>query len=45
MCVSQAHDGEIRAPAAKFLFMNAQLRNVLAAEDSTIVAQKNQHGC
>jgi hypothetical protein len=45
MCASQSYDGEIRAPAAKFLFMNAQLRNVLAAEDSTVMAQKNQYCC
>src|SRR6185369_4786978 len=41
--VSQTDSGEVRSLAAEFLLVCAQLRDVLAAEDSTIVPQKDDH--
>jgi len=41
--VAQSNGREIRSPAAKLLFIFAQLRDVLAAEDSTVVAQEDQN--
>ena len=42
--VAQANHGDLCAFAAELLFKFAQLRDVLSAEDSTIMAQKDQHG-
>lgn len=41
--VAESHCGQSRAAIAEGLLMRAQLRDVLAAEDSTIVAQENNH--
>ena len=41
--VSEPHGGKAGFLFAKLLFMRAQLRDVLATEDSAIMAQKNQH--
>jgi hypothetical protein len=46
MCVSgiaQTHRCQVRATLPKFVFMIAQLRDVLTAKDSPVVPQKNQH--
>jgi hypothetical protein len=42
--VAEANGGESRSFAAKGLFVFAQLRDVLAAEDSAVVAQEDHHG-
>ena len=41
--VAESHRGQSRAAIAEGLLMRAQLRDVLAAEDSTIVAQEYNH--
>jgi len=40
MCIAQADNGQRCSLVLELLFVLAQLRDVLAAEDSTIVAQK-----
>jgi hypothetical protein len=42
--VAQPYGGKLGFLLAKLLFMRAQLRDVFATENSTIVTQKNQHG-
>src|SRR6476661_4756716 len=44
LCVAQADDGQLRASAVELSLMLAQLRDVLAAKDSTIVAKENDYG-
>jgi hypothetical protein len=44
VAVAQSDGGESRAFSLKFVFMFAQLRDVLAAEDSTVVAEKHDDG-
>ena len=41
--VAQADRGKIRALRSKLGFVCAQLRDVLATEDSTVVAQEHDH--
>ena len=41
--VAQANGRQVGAPLAKVLLVYAQLRDMLAAEDSTIVAQEDYH--
>ena len=43
VCVAQADGGQPSALSAERLFVVAQLRDVLAAEDSSIVAQEGDH--
>jgi hypothetical protein len=40
--IAEAYSGQVRAPVSERLLLCAQLRDMLAAEDSTIVAQKDQ---
>ncbi len=42
--VAQAHGDDLCAFGADGLLVFAQLRDVLTAEDSTIMAQKDDHG-
>lgn len=42
--VAQANHGKARAFLLELCFEFAQLRDVLSAEDSAVVAQENQHG-
>ena len=42
--VTEAHGREVRALVPKSWLVCAQLRDVLAAEDSSVVAQEDQHG-
>jgi hypothetical protein len=42
--VAQAYRGQVRSFVFERLLMFAQLRDVLAAENSPVVPQKNQHG-
>lgn len=42
--VTQSDGGQARTFLAELLFMRAQLRDVFAAENSTIVAQEDHHG-
>jgi len=42
--VAQSNGGEMRALLLKLFFECAQLRDMLSAEDSTIVAKEDQHG-
>jgi hypothetical protein len=42
--VAQAHRGQIRSLVLERLLVLAQLRDMLAAEDSSVVPQENQHG-
>ncbi len=42
--VAKADSREIGAPGSELLHMVAQLRNMLAAEDSSVVAQEDDHG-
>ena len=42
--IAQADRSEARALLAKILFMLAQLRDVFAAEDSTVMSEKDQRG-
>lgn len=42
--VGQADGGERRAFGFELVFVGAQLRGVLAAEDSAVVAQKHDDG-
>ena len=41
--VTEADCCEIRSAVAEFLFVGAQLRDVFAAKDSTVVAQKDDN--
>ena len=41
--ITQAYCGQVRSLVAKCRFKFAQLRNVLAAEDSTVMTQEDQH--
>jgi len=41
--VAQSHRRQCRSALAKRLFVGAQLRGVLAAENSTVVPQENNH--
>src|SRR5205085_11811589 len=41
--ISESYSRQVCSLAPECLFMLAQLRNVLAAEDSTVMAQENQH--
>jgi hypothetical protein len=41
--VAQADHGDLRALAAELLLKFAQLRDVFSAEDSTVMAEKDQH--
>jgi hypothetical protein len=41
--IAQAYGSQMRSFAAELRFKLAQLRNVLAAEDSTIMTQEDQH--
>jgi hypothetical protein len=43
VCVAQANGCQPGAFIAECLFMVAQLRDVLAAEDSSVVAKENDH--
>jgi hypothetical protein len=43
ICVAQSDGCQVGAALAKSLLMFAQLRDVLAAENSTIVAQEDHH--
>jgi hypothetical protein len=43
VCVAQSDGRQVGAALVEFLFVFAQLRDVLAAEDSTIVAQEHHH--
>jgi hypothetical protein len=43
VCVAQANGRQVGAPLTECLLVFAQLRDVLAAEDSTIVAQKDDY--
>ena len=43
LCVAQADGGQPRAFIAECLFVVAQLRDVLAAEDSSVVAKEGDH--
>jgi hypothetical protein len=42
--VAKTDSGEIGALGAEFIFMIAQLRNMLAAEDSTVMAEEHDDG-
>jgi hypothetical protein len=42
--VAQANHGDLCAFAAELLLKFAQLRDVFSAEDSTVMAEKDQHG-
>lgn len=42
--VAQSNGGEMRALLLELFFECAQLRDMLSAEDSTIVAKEHQHG-
>ena len=42
--IPQAHSGQVRTAVAEDLFVGTQLRDVLAAENSTVMAQENYHG-
>ncbi len=42
--VGQADGGKIRASRLNLVFVFAQLRDVLTAEDSTVMAQKHDYG-
>jgi hypothetical protein len=44
MHIAQANGRELDALGTKLLFAFAQLRDVFAAEDSAVVAKKNDHG-
>jgi hypothetical protein len=44
IAVSESHRGKQRTLVPQRLLMFAQLRDVLAAKDSSVVAEKNQHG-
>ncbi len=44
VAVSQPHGGEAAAGRSKFPLALAQLRNMLAAEDSAVVAKKHDGG-
>jgi hypothetical protein len=44
ICVREADGGKGRAFGFKLVFMFAQLRDVLAAENSAVVAQKHDYG-
>ena len=44
VCVAQADGGQPSAFIAECLFLVAQLRDVLAAEDSSVVAKEGDHG-
>jgi len=41
--VAQSHGGEMRALLLELFFECAQLRDMLSAEDSTVVAKEDQH--
>lgn len=43
-CIAQAYRGEVCSLVFERLLMLTQLRDVLAAENSTVVAQENRHG-
>jgi len=43
-CVAKTDGGEIGALGPEFFFMVAQLRNMLAAKDSTVMAQEHDNG-
>ena len=43
VCVAQADGGQSSAFIAECLFLVAQLRDVLAAEDSSVVAKEGDH--
>jgi hypothetical protein len=43
LCVAQADGGQPSAFIAECLFVVAQLRDVLAAEDSSVVAKEGDH--
>jgi hypothetical protein len=42
--ISKSQGGECCAAVPESSFVRAQLRDVLAAEDSPVVAQENNHG-
>ena len=42
--VAEPDGGQVGAAIPESLFVRAQLRDMLAAEDSTIMAQENDHG-
>jgi hypothetical protein len=42
--VAKTDSGEIGALGPEFIFMIAQLRNMLAAEDSTVMAEEHDNG-
>jgi hypothetical protein len=44
IAVAESHHGKRRTPVPERLLMFAQLRDVLAAKDSSVVAEKNEHG-
>ena len=41
--IPQSHCRQVRAAIVESLLMRAQLRDVLAAEDSTVMTQENNH--
>ena len=41
--VPKPHRGEVRSAVAESLLVRAQLRDVLTAKDSTVMAQENNH--
>ena len=43
-CVAESDGRQVGAPLSEGLLVCAQLRDVLAAEDSTVVAQEDHHG-
>jgi len=44
IAVSESHRGKRRTLVPECLLMFAQLRDVLAAKDSSVVAEKDQYG-
>src|ERR1019366_1535001 len=44
VCVAESDGCQVGAPLAEGLLVFAQLRDMLAAEDSTVVAQEDHHG-
>ena len=43
MRIAQADGGEVGAPCGELLLVRAQLRDVFAAEDSAVMAQKDDY--
>ena len=43
ICVSQTNSGQRCTRVSEFVFVFAQLRDVLTAEDSSVVTKENNH--